>query len=130
MVNPAYIATSVETWDEEKMQFTDLRGNGRHGVVTDTVWDEYNNLPGIRTEDVNGYHTGRTLFVATSLYGTILWGVQSIPSTFTICVRMITRSPDDYYDSWIILDCTDKPWYHGHCRGVLVLQQLDLRWIL
>lgn len=114
VANPAYLATSAEAWDAANNRFTDLSGNGRHGVVrADTVFDANMGGPSVWTQAVDGLGAGRTMLEAISSMGRVSWGAQSVPATFTVC--SITRNPGGW--SSAILSCTDKPWFHGHYAG-------------
>jgi hypothetical protein len=115
VTNPAHLATSAEAWDDKNMRFTDLSGNGRHGVTTSRYegWDTAIDGPFILTENVNGNGAGRPITAVTS-DGIVDWGAASVPTTFTIC--SVTRLPNAG-SGYNTLMCTDKRWLHAHYEG-------------
>ncbi len=105
VTSPAYLMTSAEAWDAANTRFTDLSGNGRHGVLTAgavTIGSDTGNGAGLSIPRVQGTDQ-------TSIY----WGAGSIPSTFTVC--SITRYSGAFKQR--ILQCNNMNWLHGHFGG-------------
>ena len=99
---PAYLMTSAEAWDAANSRFTDLSGNGRHGVL---------NWGTVSVGSVTGNGAGWSIpFAGGPTSTSISWPSASVPSTFTIC--SITRYSGATKAS--ILQCSDLDWLHGH----------------
>ncbi len=104
--SPAYIMTSAEAWDSVNSRFTDLTGNGRHGVLTGGM---------VSVGSVTGNGAGWSIPYAGGTTSTsISWPASSIPNTFTIC--SITRYSGQAYERILACD-NSKNWAHGHLSG-------------
>lgn len=103
--SPAYLMTSAEAWDVANNRFTDLSGNGRHGVLTGGT---------VTVGSVSANGAGWSIpYVQGTTSSSISWSAGSIPSTFTIC--SITRYSGATRRR--ILQCTSLNWLHGHWNG-------------
>ena len=100
--SPAYLIASAQAWDAPNSRFTDLSGNGRHGVL---------NWGAVSVGSVAGNGAVLPLPFAQGAQSTaISWPPASIPWYFTIC--SITRYSGGAKSR--ILQCSDYDWLHGH----------------